>query len=237
MKKISFCLMALAMAASTMFTSCGDDDEEDNTPVKIMDLSATCGSEEFSTSAAGFYQSSKKADETGTSVLSQIFTSNSNGDGSTTIAGTAKGKQLAINVNGTKTGTYQHSVASNQTINNASYASEQDWILVGDFNAVSRLDDGVYGYGAGDKRYLAQNVILDKTNLKDIIATWYPAPQFVQSTYGVDRRDFVYLSPALVQNVVRAVTFTDSFTPGTKTGISNFSIPSDHRPFIIDFNL
>lgn len=119
MKKISFCLMALAMAASTMFTSCGDDDEEDNTPVKIMDLSATCGSEEFSTSAAGFYQSSKKADETGTSVLSQIFTSNSNGDGSTTIAGTAKGKQLAINVNGTKTGTYQLSVASNQTINNA----------------------------------------------------------------------------------------------------------------------
>jgi hypothetical protein len=84
-----------------------------------MDLSATCGSEEFSTSAAGFYQSSKKADETGTSVLSQIFTSNSNGDGSTTIAGTAKGKQLAINVNGTKTGTYQLSVASDQTINNA----------------------------------------------------------------------------------------------------------------------
>jgi hypothetical protein len=102
-----------------MFTSCGDDDEEDNNPVKIMDLSATCGSEEFSTSAAGFYQSSKKADETGTSVLSQIFTSNSNGDGSTTIAGTAKGKQLAINVNGTKTGTYQLSVASDQTINNA----------------------------------------------------------------------------------------------------------------------
>ena len=119
MKKLTFCLMALAMVASTMFTSCGDDDEEDNTPVKIMDLSATCGSEEFSTSAAGFYQSSKKADETGTSVLSQIFTSNSNGDGSTTIAGTAKGKQLAINVNGTKTGTYQLSVASDQTINNA----------------------------------------------------------------------------------------------------------------------
>ena len=119
MKKLTFCLMALAMVASTMFTSCGDDDEEDNNPVKIMDLSATCGSEEFSTSAAGFYQSSKKADETGTSVLSQIFTSNSNGDGSTTIAGTAKGKQLAINVNGTKTGTYQLSVASNQTINNA----------------------------------------------------------------------------------------------------------------------
>jgi hypothetical protein len=120
MKKLTFCLMALAMAASTMFTSCGDDDDDDdNTPVKIMDLSASCGSESFSTSAAGFYQSSKKSDETGTSVLSQIFTSNANGDGTTTIAGTAKGKQLAINVNGTKTGTYQLSVASDQTINNA----------------------------------------------------------------------------------------------------------------------
>ncbi|MBQ5549973.1 MAG: hypothetical protein IIT32_02825, partial [Bacteroidales bacterium] len=120
MKKLTFCLMALAMAASTMFTSCGDDDDDDdnNTP-KIMDLSATCGSEAFTTSAAGFYQSSKKADQTGTSVLSNIFSSNSNGDGSTTIAGTAKGKQLAINVNGTKTGTYQLSVASDQTINNA----------------------------------------------------------------------------------------------------------------------
>ena len=117
MKKISFCLMALAMAASTMFTSCGDDDEDDDNPVNS--LAASCGSESFSTSLAGFYQSSKKADETGTSVLSQIFTSNSNGDGSTTIAGTAKGKQLAINVNGTKTGTYQLSVASDQTINNA----------------------------------------------------------------------------------------------------------------------
>ena len=120
MKKLTFCLMALAMAASTMFTSCGDDDDDDdNTPVKIMDLSATCGSDAFSTSAAGFYQSSTKADNTGTSVLAKIFTTNANGDGTTTIAGTAKGKQLAINVNGTKSGTYQLSVASDQTINNA----------------------------------------------------------------------------------------------------------------------
>lgn len=121
MKKLTFCLMALAMAASTMFTSCGDDDDDDdnNAPVKIMDLSASVKDGSFSTSAAGFYQSSSKADNTGTSVLAKIFTSNANGDGTTTIAGTAKGKQLAINVNGTKSGTYQLSVASDQTINNA----------------------------------------------------------------------------------------------------------------------
>ena len=132
---------------------------------------------------------------------------------------------------------YEMQYIINQTVKNPSYSSVQDWILVGDFNSSSRLDNAIYQYPANDSRFLAQNVILDNTSLKDIIATWYPAPQFVQSTYGVDRKDYVYLSPALVQNVVRASTFNDSFTPGTVTGISNFRIPSDHRPFIIDFNL
>ena len=78
---------------------------------------------------------------------------------------------------------------------------------------------------------------MKNTDLKDLIATWYPAPQFVQSIYSKGRKDYVYVSPSLLQTVVRASCFTDSFTPGTRTGISNFSIPSDHRPFIVDFNL
>ncbi|MBQ1698549.1 MAG: hypothetical protein II075_11795 [Bacteroidales bacterium] len=117
MKKITFCLMAFAVAMATMFSSChkdGDDDDDEN---NIMNLSATCGSESFSTSKAGFYQSSKNSSNTGTSVLDKIFTSSS--DGTTTIAGAEKGKQLCINVNGTKSGTYELSVASDQTINNA----------------------------------------------------------------------------------------------------------------------
>ena len=124
-----------------------------------------------------------------------------------------------------------------QTVNNSAYSSEQDWILLGDMNSVSSLDIDTYGYPADDKRFLAQDAVLKSTSLKDVVATWYPAPQFVQSTYGKDRRDFIYVSPSLLQNVVRVSCFTDSFTPGTKTDISNFSIPSDHRPFIVDFNL
>jgi len=115
MKKLTFCLMALAMAASTVFTSCGDDDDDDN---PVNSLAASCGSESFSTSLAGFYQSAKSSDKTGTSVLSNIFTKESS-TGTTTIAGTEKGKQLAININGTTSGTYQLDVASDQTINNA----------------------------------------------------------------------------------------------------------------------
>ena len=132
---------------------------------------------------------------------------------------------------------YEMQYIINQTVKNPTYSSVQDWILVGDFNSSSRLDNGIYQYPEDDKRFLAQDVILNNTNLKDIIATWYPAPQFVRSTYRADRRDYVYLSPALVQNVVRASTFTDSFTPCTESGVSTFRTPSDHRPFIIDFNL
>ena len=132
---------------------------------------------------------------------------------------------------------YEMGYLIGQTVNNPYYSSVTDWIFLGDFNAVSRLDNGIYEYPEDDKCFLAQDVVLTKTGLKDIIATWYPSPQFVQSTHGVDRRDMIYISPSLVQNVVRASTFTDSFTPGTRTGISNFSTPSDHRPFIIDFNL
>ena len=117
MKKLTFCLMALAMAASTMFTSCGDDDDDDNSN-PVNSLNANCGTESFSTSMAAFYQSANSSDKTGTSVLSNIFTQKSS-TGTTTIVGTEKGKQLAININGTTSGTYQLSVASNQTINNA----------------------------------------------------------------------------------------------------------------------
>ncbi|MCR5519708.1 MAG: endonuclease/exonuclease/phosphatase family protein [Bacteroidales bacterium] len=124
-----------------------------------------------------------------------------------------------------------------QTVNNSSYSSQQDWILLGDMNSWSRLDNGVYGLDESSEKFLAQDAVLNNTNLQDVIASWYPAPQFVQSTYGKDRRDYIYMSPNLIKNVVRASTFTDSFTPGTKLGVSNFSQPSDHRPFIIDLNL
>ena len=121
MKKLTFCLMALAMAASTMFTSCGDDDDDDdnnnnNALEKINSLSASVKDGSFSTSAAGFYQSAG-SENTGTSALGKIFSSANNTY--TTIAGTEKGKQLAISINGTTTGTYQLSVASDETVNNA----------------------------------------------------------------------------------------------------------------------
>ncbi|MCR5455416.1 MAG: hypothetical protein K6F33_10555 [Bacteroidales bacterium] len=120
MKKLTFCLMALAMAASTMFTSCGDDDDNDDSSVldKLNTLSASVNDGTFSTSAAGFYQAASDATETGTNKLKDFFGGSTSG--STTIAGTAKGKQLVINVKGTSSGTYELNLGtSDEAVANA----------------------------------------------------------------------------------------------------------------------
>jgi hypothetical protein len=113
MKKLLFSLTALALCAM-MFTSCkkdkNDDDKEES---KISTLSATVNDGSFSTSAAAFYSSSSS--EAGTSKLPQILGSTS---GSTTIAGTANGKQLAITIKGTTSGTYNLNVSADASINN-----------------------------------------------------------------------------------------------------------------------
>ena len=125
MKRISFSLMALALAATTMFSSCSKDDDGDDSNdnggilEQINTLSATVNDGKFSTSLAGFYQSAGSA-EAGTSKLTDFFGST---EGSTTIAGTAKvgesSKQLAINIKGTKADTYELALGTDQAVANA----------------------------------------------------------------------------------------------------------------------
>lgn len=115
MKKLTLGFMAFALAAATLFsTSCKDDDDEEDS--KISELSASVKDGKFSTSTAGFY-SSKSSSEAGTSKLANIFGSSENG--TTTIMGTKDGKQLAINIKGTTSGTYDLSIAKNTNVNQA----------------------------------------------------------------------------------------------------------------------
>ena len=115
MKKLLFSLTAFALCATMILSSCKkDDDDDDNTESNISTLSATVNDGTFSTSTAAFY-ASNSSDNTGTTKLTDIFGSTS---GSTTIAGTEKGKQLAITIKGTTNGTYNLNVSADQTISN-----------------------------------------------------------------------------------------------------------------------
>ena len=124
-----------------------------------------------------------------------------------------------------------------QTVNNPTYAARQDWLMMGDFNSRSRVDNWYYGYPQNDTRLLVHNHILDNTNLKDIIAERYPG-SFISSTYGNARIDYMYASPSMYARVVNALTVIDKWTTATKSPyVSNFYDPSDHRPILVDFEL
>ena len=136
---------------------------------------------------------------------------------------------------------YEMDYIIKQTINNSSYSSTTNWILVGDFNSPSRLDIPIIdenGSPTADK-YKCQNVVLDKTDMIDVMSIAYRAGiDFVSSTYGnTDRRDYMYVSPALSGKVVRAFNVNDSWTKTKSTGaVSDMNVPSDHRPMLVEFN-
>ncbi|MBP5368607.1 MAG: hypothetical protein J6Z01_09175 [Bacteroidales bacterium] len=110
MKKLTLGFMLFALSAATMFSSCNkdDDDDDDN---KLSTLSASWNGGSFSSSLAGFYKNSPS--EAGSTKL---FSSS---DGTTTIAASEKGRQLAITIKGTTSGTYKLNVSAENAVTNA----------------------------------------------------------------------------------------------------------------------
>ena len=119
------------------------------------------------------------------------------------------------------------------TVNDPEYANE-DWILVGDMNSRSRKDNWYYGYADDSTVLITQDVVLQQTNLLDIIAETWPGT-FCSSTYGNARIDFMYASPSMMTRVVDAGFVLDKWTIPHKTPY--FYDPSDHRPILVDFQL
>lgn len=126
-----------------------------------------------------------------------------------------------------------------RTVNAAAYSGVSDWILLGDLNSRSRLDNWYLGYPADDTRFLTQDVVLNKTDLKDVIYEYYQPPtNYLSSTGGTARIDFVYASPDLMNLVVNALIVGDKWMDQTpNVYVPSFYDPSDHRPILIDFDL
>lgn len=123
------------------------------------------------------------------------------------------------------------------TINDSKYATQQDWFLLGDFNSRSRRDNWFYNYAADDTALLTQDVVLNKTDMVDVIAQSHPG-QFITSTMGSARIDFVYASPSMYAKVVDAMVLMDKWTSSVKsTWYPSFYDPSDHRPILIDLEI
>lgn len=124
-----------------------------------------------------------------------------------------------------------------QTVLSPAWSSVGDWILVGDLNSRSPEDDDHYSSGPGSIHYKAIGQILDRTDLKDVIAARYPG-SFFSSTKSGSRIDYVFASPGLNDRVSNALIVIDDWAyPVTSSYVDSFSEPSDHRPVLVDFNL
>ncbi len=126
-----------------------------------------------------------------------------------------------------------------QTVNNPKYAGEKYWLVGGDTNAWSRLDNWFYGYDVNSTRFLAHDIFLEQTNLKDVIGHRYPGC-FISSSFGSGRRiDIIYASPEMYRLLDNSMVVLDEWTgPTVKSSYySSFHDPSDHSPLIMDFDL
>lgn len=122
------------------------------------------------------------------------------------------------------------------TKNAPEYAAQKDWIFAGDLNSRSRLDNWFYKYDDNSTLLITQDVVLQKTDYVDVMQHQYEG-NFVTSTQGNARIDYVYMSPSLAADVKEARVIMDAWTTGylaLKTSKNTFYGPSDHRPLLID---
>ena len=117
-------------------------------------------------------------------------------------------------------------------------AAQGLWLMMGDFNSRSRVDNWVYHYDEESTLFLTQDFMRGCTPYKDLIHELNP-DNFYSTTGGKGRIDYVYVTPPVLEKVVRAEVITDDYTRPVRSPqkISNFWHPSDHRPIVVDLRL
>lgn len=106
------------------------------------------------------------------------------------------------------------------TICNPRFKDEKYWIMTGDFNSHSPLDEEYYGTS---RNYDVHKMIREYYG-HDVIGDIYKT--FVPSmNNGKSRIDYIYCTPGIFENVKGAETVTDDFTEAA----------SDHLPLLVDF--
>ena len=124
-----------------------------------------------------------------------------------------------------------------ETILSSKDAKNELWIMLGDFNSRSIVDNWVYNYHIEDSRLFVHNYIRENTPYLDLIHEKHPN-DFLTTTGGKSRIDFVYCTPALYKAISNANVISDGYTTPVRNPqkLSNFWHPSDHRPIIIEID-
>lgn len=114
-------------------------------------------------------------------------------------------------------------------------AKDGYWLMMGDFNSISRTDNAWYGLPADDPKFQAQDYMHNNTPYWDIIKRRYPE-DVILSTIANTRYDYVFCTPDLYPFITDARIVRDDYTePVRDEKVTSFWHPSDHQPVIVDF--
>ncbi|MBR4775877.1 MAG: endonuclease [Bacteroidales bacterium] len=127
-----------------------------------------------------------------------------------------------------------------ETIGTVPGADGQLWLMTGDFNAISSLDNFHYGKDPESTEFLTHNYILDNTPYLDLVHERYPG-EFKKSTFSGRRIDFVYVTPPLNEKITEVTPLYDGFAASERDPrgqeVHNFCHPSDHYPIQLTIKL
>lgn len=125
-----------------------------------------------------------------------------------------------------------------ETIGTDPAAKDRLWLMTGDFNAISSVDNFHYKKDLSDPAFLVHDYVRTHTPYVDVIEKFYPG-EFQKTTVSGRRIDMVYVTPALFGKVTSARViregFADCYRDPRGKDIHNFCHPSDHFPVFMTF--
>ena len=112
-----------------------------------------------------------------------------------------------------------------RTINNPEFKKERYWVLAGDLNSRSRLDEAHYRSVGLHYNYDAMDAALEAFGGNDVMWKFNGGRYVASLPTGFARIDYIYANGALYDKVFRAETIKDEFT----------QTASDHLPVMMEF--
>ena len=122
----------------------------------------------------------------------------------------------------------------NQTILTREHPEQERWLMMGDFNSISSLDNFHYELSADSSIYCVHDYIRNKTPYVDVIANKHPG-EFIQSSQNGRRIDFIYATESVIKEIKSAEILNSGYTEQHRATGAQYWIPSDHRPILIEF--
>ena len=140
---------------------------------------------------------------------------------------------------GDKTREDEFRIFMERTILNPQYAGEKNWLIMGDMNCATPLDDSFHDLGWENPRYLGQKYMLDNVPAFDLVKIYNNPDKrdaITPSTQGWGRIDLMYGSEPMLKRLLKAKSPKWGFTKGTWNDKTKFyDGSSDHLPVIVDF--